>query len=128
MKNKWYAFNRLNGSWGLAGQNFNPTQEQATKAETILNSGNLVVDLLERIYKANDLHAVFTIKDSPEYKALAALMLGSDWEYKQQKFEFQQQKCKDGQLPDGPVCPSCGGERAPSGIDGGSWVHYTKKV
>lgn len=31
--------------------------------------------------------------------------------------------CEDGLLPDGPKCPRCGGERAPSGVDGGSWVH-----
>ena len=31
--------------------------------------------------------------------------------------------CKDGQLPDGPICPVCGGERLPSGIGGGTWVH-----
>lgn len=31
--------------------------------------------------------------------------------------------CADGQLPDGPVCPKCGGVRAPSGVDGGTWVH-----
>lgn len=32
--------------------------------------------------------------------------------------------CEDGQLPDGPVCPSCHGPRAPSGIGGGTWVHF----
>lgn len=32
-------------------------------------------------------------------------------------------KCLDNQQPDGPVCPKCGGSRAPSGADGGSWVH-----
>ena len=26
-------------------------------------------------------------------------------------------ECPDGTLPDGPVCPTCGEERAPSGID-----------
>jgi hypothetical protein len=31
--------------------------------------------------------------------------------------------CPDALLPDGPVCPRCGGHRGPSGIDGGSWVH-----
>jgi len=34
-------------------------------------------------------------------------------------------RCPDGLLPDGPVCPRCGGHRGPSGIDGGTWVHYT---
>jgi len=33
-------------------------------------------------------------------------------------------KCPDGLTPDGPVCPRCGGRRGPSGVDGGSWVHY----
>lgn len=37
-------------------------------------------------------------------------------------------KCQDGQLPDGPECPCCGKERAPSGIDGGSWVHVEKNA
>lgn len=32
-------------------------------------------------------------------------------------------KCQDALLPDGEVCPRCGGKRAPSGVDGGSWVH-----
>lgn len=31
--------------------------------------------------------------------------------------------CPDGLLPDGEECPRCGGKRAPSGIDGGTWVH-----
>ena len=31
--------------------------------------------------------------------------------------------CPNGLLPDGPECPRCGGERGPSGVDGGSWVH-----
>ena len=32
--------------------------------------------------------------------------------------------CPNALLPDGPVCPRCGGRRGPSGVDGGSWVHY----
>jgi hypothetical protein len=32
--------------------------------------------------------------------------------------------CYDALLPDGPKCPRCGGPRAPSGVDGGSWVHF----
>ena len=32
-------------------------------------------------------------------------------------------KCPNGLTPDGPVCPRCGGNRGPSGVDGGSWVH-----
>jgi hypothetical protein len=32
--------------------------------------------------------------------------------------------CPDGLLPDGEVCPRCGGRRGPSGIGGGTWVHY----
>lgn len=35
-----------------------------------------------------------------------------------------QPACPDALLPDGPVCPRCGKRRGPSGIDGGSWVHY----
>lgn len=38
--------------------------------------------------------------------------------------EIEAEKCPDALLPDGPVCPRCGGERAPSGVDGGSWVHF----
>jgi hypothetical protein len=38
----------------------------------------------------------------------------------------EQSKCPDGLLPDGPVCPRCGGNRGPSGVDGGTWIHYTK--
>lgn len=34
-----------------------------------------------------------------------------------------QDRCPNALLPDGPICPACGGERAPSGCDGGSWVH-----
>lgn len=34
------------------------------------------------------------------------------------------QKCPDALLPDGDKCPRCGGRRGPSGVDGGSWVHY----
>lgn len=33
-------------------------------------------------------------------------------------------ECPNGLLPDGPTCPRCGGKRAPSGVDGGSWVHF----
>lgn len=32
--------------------------------------------------------------------------------------------CPDGLLPDGPKCPRCGGNRAPSGVGGGTWVHF----
>lgn len=32
--------------------------------------------------------------------------------------------CPDGLSPDGAVCPRCGKRRGPSGIDGGTWVHY----
>lgn len=31
--------------------------------------------------------------------------------------------CPDGELPDGPTCPSCGRPRGPSGVDRGTWVH-----
>jgi hypothetical protein len=34
------------------------------------------------------------------------------------------EKCPDGLLPDGEVCPRCKGRRGPSGIGGGTWVHY----
>ncbi len=36
-------------------------------------------------------------------------------------------KCQDGLLPDGPVCPRCGGNRAPSGVDRGTWVHFESR-
>lgn len=36
------------------------------------------------------------------------------------------ERCPDALLPDGPVCPRCGGNRAPSGVDGGSWVHHER--
>ena len=35
-------------------------------------------------------------------------------------------QCENGLLPDGPVCPRCGGPRGPSGVDGGSWVHMLR--
>jgi hypothetical protein len=35
-------------------------------------------------------------------------------------------KCPDGLLPDGETCPRCGGNRGPSGIDGGTWVHFPR--
>ncbi len=35
-----------------------------------------------------------------------------------------EEKCPNALTPDGPVCPRCGGRRGPSGVDGGSWVHY----
>lgn len=38
--------------------------------------------------------------------------------------EVEPKKCQDGLLPDGPVCPACGGRRGPSGVDRGTWVHY----
>ncbi len=34
-------------------------------------------------------------------------------------------RCPDGLLPDGIRCPRCGKNRAPSGIGGGTWVHFT---
>lgn len=34
--------------------------------------------------------------------------------------------CPDALLPDGEVCPRCGGPRAPSGSGGGSWVHFPR--
>lgn len=37
-------------------------------------------------------------------------------------------ECPDALLPDGDVCPRCGGPRAPSGVDGGSWVHFPRAV
>lgn len=36
-----------------------------------------------------------------------------------------QSPCPNGLLPDGEICPRCGGPRAPSGVDGGSWVHFS---
>jgi hypothetical protein len=33
-------------------------------------------------------------------------------------------ECPDGLLPDGDICPGCGKRRGPSGIGGGTWVHY----
>ncbi len=33
-------------------------------------------------------------------------------------------ECPNALLPDGPICPRCGERRGPSGVDGGSWVHY----
>lgn len=35
-------------------------------------------------------------------------------------------ECPNALLPDGPICPRCGGPRAPSGVDGGSWVHFPR--
>lgn len=35
--------------------------------------------------------------------------------------------CPDGLLPDGEKCPRCGGRRGPSGVGGGTWVHYRTK-
>jgi len=37
---------------------------------------------------------------------------------------IREDKCPDNLLPGGPVCPRCGKRRGPSGVDGGSWVHY----
>lgn len=37
------------------------------------------------------------------------------------------EECPDNLLPDGETCPRCGGPRAPSGIDGGSWVHFPRR-
>lgn len=34
--------------------------------------------------------------------------------------------CPEGLLPDGERCPRCGGPRAPSGIGGGTWVHFPR--
>jgi hypothetical protein len=45
---------------------------------------------------------------------------------KRAKGRAEQPRCADAQLPDGPVCPACGGPRAPSGVDGGSWVHFPR--
>jgi len=36
-------------------------------------------------------------------------------------------ECPDALLPDGDICPRCGGPRAPSGVDGGSWVHFPRR-
>jgi len=36
------------------------------------------------------------------------------------------ERCPDALLPDGTICPRCGNERAPSGVDGGSWVHVMR--
>lgn len=38
--------------------------------------------------------------------------------------EWEERHCPDGLLPDGETCPRCGGNRAPSGVDGGTWVHH----
>lgn len=38
-------------------------------------------------------------------------------------FHVSPERCADGALPDGPVCPRCGAARGPSGVDGGTWVH-----
>lgn len=36
-------------------------------------------------------------------------------------------ECPNNLLPEGEICPRCGGPRAPSGVDGGSWVHFPRK-
>lgn len=41
------------------------------------------------------------------------------------KTKIQDIGCLDGLLPNGEFCPRCGGRRAPSGIDGGTWVHLS---
>lgn len=41
-----------------------------------------------------------------------------------EKKKAQSEECPNNLLPDGPVCPRCGKKRAPSGVDGGSWVHF----
>jgi len=41
----------------------------------------------------------------------------------QAELEPLPESCPDGLTPDGEVCPRCGKTRAPSGVDGGSWVH-----
>jgi hypothetical protein len=38
--------------------------------------------------------------------------------------QYEKFICPDAQLPDGETCPRCGGNRAPSGVGGGSWVHF----
>ena len=40
----------------------------------------------------------------------------------------EMEQCPNGLTPDGPVCPRCGGDRAPSGVDGGSWVHFQRRA
>lgn len=35
-------------------------------------------------------------------------------------------ECPDDLTPGGPTCPRCGGPRAPSGVGGGSWVHFPR--
>lgn len=40
---------------------------------------------------------------------------------------LREHECPDALLPDGETCPRCGGPRAPSGIGGGSWVHFPRQ-
>ena len=40
---------------------------------------------------------------------------------------IRKEECPDALTPDGDICPRCGGPRAPSGVDGGSWVHFPRK-
>lgn len=40
------------------------------------------------------------------------------------KDQPKSEQCPDGLTPDGEICPRCGGRRGPSGVDGGTWVHY----
>ncbi len=76
-RKEWYAFNRLNGGWGITGKGCHFDKYEAEQAAKLLNEAPpLLVE------------------------------------------------CPNNLLPDGPVCPKCGGRRGPSGIDGGSWVHY----
>ena len=51
------------------------------------------------------------------------------WNFVTKQFEdLGVVRCPDGQLPDGPVCPKCGGERAGmTDILCGEWVHVDVK-
>lgn len=76
---------------------------------------HMLVDLLEKHIESAQL--------TPSEIREAAILATIHYEMRTMRQFLIPRDCPDALLPDGEICPRCGGKRAPSGVGGGSWVH-----
>lgn len=85
--------------------------------------------LTDALAYINHVGANHTMRGNPHpqewlVKDLEAAIASMEPKPKPSPIKGLEDECPDGLLPDGPTCPACGGKRGPSGVGGGTWVHY----
>lgn len=67
---------------------------------------------------------LFDARLFPQWKHVDSPMVEWVLKCESEDTETGENDCPDGLLPDGNICPRCGKRRGPSGIAGGTWVHF----